>query len=202
MIKKKKLAVKKKVVAKKKSAPRPKAKVKAKPKKAAGKSKSKKVLVAPRPRLSVPSKRQAAALSAPPAESAPRVAQSVAPPKEKGGPAETLALLAAETAHDKKAIDVIVLDLRGISPVSDFMVIAGAKSAPQLFSLADSIEEALSKVGQKPSHRERSRLGDPDWILMDYFDVMVHVMMNEARGHYQLERLYSKAKVVAEYNDN
>lgn len=111
-----------------------------------------------------------------------------------------LAVLAAESAFDKKAFDVVVIDVAEKSPITDMMVIASARSTTHLRAVADNVEKDLAKHGMKPSHRERGLGGDSDWILLDYFDVMIHIFVNDVRGHYQLERLYKDSKVIAEFH--
>lgn len=132
-----------------------------------------------------------------------------AAPREKGpqGPttpgkldSKGLALLAAEAAFDKKAFDVIVIDVAEKSPVTDMMVIASARSTTHLRAVSDSVEKELAKHGVKTTHRDRGIGGDTDWMLLDYFDVMVHVFVNDVRAHYQLERLYKDAKIIAEFH--
>lgn len=130
--------------------------------------------------------------------------KKVAAKKKKAGPkkldAKGLALFAAEAAVDKKAFDVLVLDVAEKSPVTDFMVIASARSTTHLRAVSDSVEKELMKQGIKTSHRDRGIGGDTDWILLDFFDVMVHVFVNDVRGHYQLERLYKDAKIIAQFD--
>jgi ribosome-associated protein len=110
---------------------------------------------------------------------------------------ERRAVIAAEAAYDKKANDVMVLDLTGLSPVMDHVVLASARSETHLRSVADNVEEQLAKLGQKALHREGYR--DGRWIVLDYGDLMIHIFMDEQRSHYRLEELWSRARVVARY---
>jgi ribosome-associated protein len=119
--------------------------------------------------------------------------------KPTGTPAQTLGVAAAEAAFDKKAFDVVVLDVGALSPVTDVMVIASCRSTTHLRAVADNVEAVLLKSGAKASHRERGLGGETDWILLDYFDVMIHLFVNEARAHYQLERLYEGAVTLAQF---
>lgn len=114
--------------------------------------------------------------------------------------AKGLGLFAAEAAVDKKAFDVLVIDVAGKSPVTDVMVIASARSTTHMRSVSDNIEKELLKREIKTSHRDRGIGGDTDWILLDYFDVMIHIFVNDVRGHYQLERLYKDAKIIAQFD--
>ena len=121
--------------------------------------------------------------------------------KNTAKPAATsLALLAAEAAFDKKGFDVIVIDVSEHSPVTDMMVIASARSSTHMRAVSDAVEKELALKGFKATHRDRGIGGDTDWMLLDYFDVMVHVFVNDVRAHYQLERLYKDAKVIAQFH--
>ena len=115
--------------------------------------------------------------------------------------ARSLALLAAEAAFDKKGFDVIVLDVRGHSPISDMMVIVSGRSSTHVHSISDNIEKTLINKGIRASRRERGALRDATWILLDFFDVLVHVLVNDERAQYQLESLYPEAKIIAQFHD-
>lgn len=106
---------------------------------------------------------------------------------------ETLARTCAAAALDKKAVDPVVLDLRGISTFTDFFVICSGESEPQIKAIANSIREALrEKCDRKPFAED----GFPasQWIVLDYSDVIVHIFHTEKRAHYGLEDLWSDAK--------
>lgn len=118
---------------------------------------------------------------------------------EVSSPAKRFAILLAEAAYDKKAIDVVVLDVVGISPITEYMVICSARSSPHLGAIADAVAEAARKVGQGVTRREGGKRSDPSWTLLDFFDVMVHVLTTENRAHYSLETLYTGAKKVIEF---
>jgi ribosome-associated protein len=104
-------------------------------------------------------------------------------------PAERLAQLAASYAADKKASDLVCLDLRGVSGYTDFFVIASGGSDRQAKAIHDAINEGLKKDhGLLP--RRVEGVGESRWILMDYLDVVVHVFVPEVRGFYRLEQLW------------
>jgi ribosome-associated protein len=113
--------------------------------------------------------------------------------------AKQLALAAGEAAHAKKALDTLVLDVRQVSGFTDYVVVTSARSDVHLRSVAESVEEALAADGQKPVRREGAREGS--WILLDYVDVMVHVLDLRQRAYYNLEGLWKGAKVVARFED-
>ncbi|MGH9459988.1 MAG: ribosome silencing factor [Vicinamibacteria bacterium] len=102
---------------------------------------------------------------------------------------------AIEAAQDKKASDLVVLDLRGLASFTDFFFLATGNSNRQLKTIADAIEEGLSKKGVEPNHVEGYPRGD--WILMDYVDFVVHVFTPPSREYYNLERLWGDAKRLA-----
>lgn len=102
---------------------------------------------------------------------------------------------AVEAAFDKKAEDPVVLDLRGISDVTDYFLICHGSSDRQVLAIVDSIEERLrSDLGRRPSHVEGRRAAD--WVLMDYHDFLVHVFRDDRRQFYRLESLWSDAPTI------
>jgi len=106
-----------------------------------------------------------------------------------------LAELIAEAASDKKARDIIIVDLVGISPVTDNFVICSANSTTQVKAIADHIEEKLAEQGIHLLHREGYR--EARWVLLDYGNCVAHVFVEEDRQFYNLERLWGDAKQVS-----
>jgi len=98
---------------------------------------------------------------------------------------------AVELAQERKAQDVMVLDLRGISSATDFFVLASGRSDTQVKAIADHIVEELKTDGQRPNHVEGVQGGR--WALLDYIDFVVHVFHPQARMFYQLEHLWGDA---------
>ncbi|HOW27140.1 MAG TPA: ribosome silencing factor [Elusimicrobiota bacterium] len=104
--------------------------------------------------------------------------------------------LAARTADDHKAVDIVFVDLRRISSVTDYLVLMSAESSPHLSALADYIEEAVDlKYDIHPLHRDGRQ--SPQWRVVDYGGLVVHVMSPDARSFYGLERLWDKARPLA-----
>jgi ribosome-associated protein len=101
---------------------------------------------------------------------------------------------AGELALERKAQDVVVLDLAGISSATDHFVIATGTSDIQVKAIADHILDELRGEGQKPNHVEGLETGR--WVLMDYVDFVVHVFHPQARDFYQLETLWGDAPRV------
>ena len=106
-----------------------------------------------------------------------------------------LALLCREFADNKKAENLLVLDVRKLSSVTDYFVIATGTSHPHLRAIVEEIHSRLrDEHDVRPSRSDGAITGT--WVVMDYFDVIVHVMHTEARSRYDLESLWSYAKPV------
>jgi ribosome-associated protein len=101
------------------------------------------------------------------------------------------ARIIVEAALDKKAEDVLILDVREVVSFADTFVIATGSSDRHVRSIVDGIEEALRAHGEKPLGIEGSEEGR--WVLVDCDDAVVHVFLREVRQHYDLERLWSDA---------
>lgn len=110
-------------------------------------------------------------------------------------PGFLLAERAAYHALEKKAEDVVILDLRGLSDVCDFFVIASGQADVQVKAIARAVTEGLRDAGQSPAGAEGLESGR--WALLDYFDVVVHVFKPEVRDYYQIERLWDDAGVLS-----
>ena len=98
---------------------------------------------------------------------------------------------AAEHLFDRKALDVTLLDLRGISTATDFFLIATGTSDTHVAAISDHVVEELRAGGTRPLNVEGARGGR--WVLIDYFSFVVHVFHPAAREFYQLERLWGDA---------
>ena len=106
--------------------------------------------------------------------------------------------IAIDAATDKKANHLVVLDLRKATGFTDFFLICSGTNARQIRAIADSVTEALAAGGVKPAHVEGYERSE--WILLDYFDFVVHVFAQETRAFYGLERLWGNAERI-EIND-
>ena len=104
---------------------------------------------------------------------------------------EQRARLCAEFASERRAEDIIILDLRSLSTVADFFVLASADADVQLRAVADRITEGLKEHDERVWHREGYDNGQ--WIVLDYVDVVCHLFLKEKRDFYQLERLWGDA---------
>jgi ribosome-associated protein len=114
------------------------------------------------------------------------------PPAPPRLPAEIT--LATAAALDKKVLDLVVLDLRKGSAFTDFFIIGTGANVRQVQAIADAIEEALRKKGVRPALVEGYKRGE--WVLLDYFDFIVHVFLPTTRDFYGLERLWGDAQRV------
>ena len=105
-----------------------------------------------------------------------------------------LARLVRRAAQAKKARDVVEIDLRGRSPVTDYFVIAEGDTDRQTRAIADSIREEAAKAGVKPF--QTSGEADGAWILLDFVDVIAHVFLPGERAFYDLESLWQAGPMV------
>lgn len=105
-----------------------------------------------------------------------------------------LAVKAAEAASKKKALDVTILDLTGLTVIADYFVICSGDSTTQVKAVANFIEEELAKKRQKPLGIEG--VAYSHWILLDYGDVIIHIFEKETRAYYNLEKLWMDAKII------
>ncbi len=101
---------------------------------------------------------------------------------------------AVEAASDKQAINIALLDIRGICSFADYFVICTGEAERQIKAICDEIEQVLKKEGILPLHREGTL--DSGWLLLDFGDVVVHIFAPLERGYYQLDELWSKAVPV------
>ena len=101
---------------------------------------------------------------------------------------------AITAAQDRKALDLVVLDLRPAHGFADYFLICSGTNPRQIKAIADAVQEAEAARGLKPAHVEGyDRAG---WILLDYFDFIVHIFSPDARAFYALERLWGNAKRI------
>jgi len=108
---------------------------------------------------------------------------------------ESLAIRCARAMDETIGEKILVLDVAGLTPIADFMVIATGNSSTHIRALAQAIEEELDKTGQRPHHVEGGT--DSPWILVDLVDVIVHIFREDSRKYYDLEHLWGDAKKVA-----
>lgn len=107
---------------------------------------------------------------------------------------EAKARYAACLADEKKASEITILDVQGMCNFADYFVICTGHSNLQLRAVADAIESGLKKEGAKPLSVQGQ--GRANWIVMDFGDVVIHLMNEEARSYYSLENLWGDARIV------
>jgi ribosome-associated protein len=121
-----------------------------------------------------------------------RPAPAPAKPRSKKLPADVSRALNA--ALDKKAHDVVVLDLRGTQAFTDFFVLCSGLNQRQVKAIADAVESALRAAKVRPAHVEG--YDRAEWVLMDFFTFIVHVFTPQTRAFYALERLWGDAERI------
>lgn len=104
---------------------------------------------------------------------------------------DDMIMIAARAASEKKATDLVILDLRQIASFTEYFVLCTGANARQVVAIADSVEEQLRKVGKRPLHTEG--YSSAEWILLDYGDFIVHIFSSASRRFYDLERLWRDA---------
>ena len=152
-----------------------------------------------------PTKKKAPAKKAPTRRRAPTAKKPASPRKKKKAPAPALAPVAPEQnerAHalarhiaklvlEKKASDVVILDVRGMTSYADYFVIASGESERQVAAMADGVDEKLRADGIRPIGTEGHETGH--WVLLDYGEVVAHLFHSEQRSFYDLEGLWADA---------
>ena len=109
--------------------------------------------------------------------------------------AEWKARRAARAALDKRAGDLVVLDVQRVSSVTDFFLICSGKSTTHLETITDAIRAELRGEGVNVLHAEG--VAESGWVLLDYGDVLMHVFLEDTRLYYSLERLWGDAPTLA-----
>lgn len=99
--------------------------------------------------------------------------------------------IAAQAASEKKATEIVALDLREVASFTEYFLICTGANTRQVAAIAESVEDQLRKAGRRPMHSEG--YGNAEWILLDYGDFIVHVFGSASRRFYDLERLWRDA---------
>jgi ribosome-associated protein len=105
--------------------------------------------------------------------------------------AKEMALMTAQAADEKKASNILIMDMQDVTIITDYFVICSGNSSTQVQAIVDHIEEKMEETCLRVHHREGYR--EAKWVLMDYGEIIVHVFQNEDRAFYDLERLWADA---------
>jgi ribosome-associated protein len=106
---------------------------------------------------------------------------------------ERMAQRAATAAQDKKATDILVMNVHSLTPMTDFFVVCSASSRPQMEAVARAVRDELSQLGMQCKGVEG--MEEARWVLLDFGDIVVHVFRPEDREFYHIERLWGDAEV-------
>ena len=101
---------------------------------------------------------------------------------------------AAQAIFDKKGVNILALDVKGVSALTDYILIAEGNVDRHVIAIAQEIIETLKEHGEKPLHIEGLQSGD--WIVIDYLDCMIHLFMPGLRDKYRLEELFRDGKII------
>ncbi len=104
------------------------------------------------------------------------------------------ALRVAEAADDRRAEDLTILDMRGLTSICDYFVICSGRSRLHVNAIAEEVDDQMGKLGIEPQHIEG--IPDSTWVILDYLDVVLHIFDPQARSFYNLERLWGDAARV------
>ncbi len=102
--------------------------------------------------------------------------------------------IAVKAVDDKKASDIVAMDISGVASFADYFLICSGDSSRQIHAIADEVAAKLAAKGYRAAHIEG--YNHAEWILLDYVDLVVHIFSKKARAYYDLERLWRDAKTI------
>ncbi len=106
----------------------------------------------------------------------------------------TMAKIACHALNEKKAEELRVIDIKEISPLADYFIIATGSNTNQIQAMVDAVDEEMAKIGHFPKQIEGNR--NSTWVLMDYSDIIVHIFSKEDRLFYDLEKIWTDGKKI------
>ena len=98
-----------------------------------------------------------------------------------------------ELMQDKKVQDIVILDVKELTSLTDYFILCTSESNPQTKAVMDHIYKNMRANGLRPNNLEDTKT--LEWVAMDYFNVVIHIFNKETRGYYQFERLWGDAKI-------
>ena len=104
------------------------------------------------------------------------------------------AFIAANAANEKKGENILLLDVSKLTVISDYFLIVTAKSTPQINAISKHVEETLSNINYRLISKEG--FVDSNWIVLDFGDLVVHIMTEKERAYYKLEKFWSNATII------
>jgi ribosome-associated protein len=102
--------------------------------------------------------------------------------------------IAIQAADNKKALDIVVIDISSVASFADCFLLCTGDSQRQIQAIADEVKEKMASHGNRPAHVEG--YNNAEWILLDYLDLVIHIFSKQARAYYDLERLWRDAKII------
>ncbi|SCA63564.1 Ribosomal silencing factor RsfS [Chlamydiales bacterium SCGC AG-110-M15] len=108
--------------------------------------------------------------------------------------AEKLVQLIAQRVYDRKGFNIMAIDVREVSSITDFLLIAEGNIERHVVAISEDIQDCMREIGEKPFRVEGRENGD--WLVLDYLNIMIHLFIPEMREKYQLEKLWSNGKIV------
>ena len=108
--------------------------------------------------------------------------------------AKNAARIAIKALEDKKAENIQVIDISGVSVIGDYFIIANGSNRNQIQAMADNVEEQLGRAGYE--HKNIEGYNQANWILLDYRDVIIHIFDPDSRSYYDLERIWRDGVLV------
>jgi len=100
----------------------------------------------------------------------------------------------SQTIYDKKGINILGLDVRDVSTITDYVIIAEGNVDRHVEAIGKAVIDALEQIGETPACVEGLQIGD--WVVIDYIEIMVHLFMPGLRDKYQLEKLWKKGRII------
>ena len=107
---------------------------------------------------------------------------------------EKLSQKLARLSWEKKGNDILILDVKGLTDVTDYFVLVTAESDPHVKAISDYVQEKLEKERLKAWHKEGYQ--NLQWVLLDYIDVVIHIFREQTRQFYELEKLWGDARMI------